>query len=233
MSPDQICQGPAELAAQGTGRSRGNRDQVERARLLPSNEAAGGCRDRSEALPTLSRAEAMNLCRQTAIRAATARRLTFGKIAISAAAGVLTVLLVTLLPASPTHAGTIRALTGSITGAGASLLSNPNGVAADSTAGSSAHDIYVTDPENHRVEKFGPSGNFILSFGKGVDQTTGGDVALKGAGTFVRPEFRTLRREAFRPQHSSQLTTPLGEGVTSTSVIPAPVLYRNSLPAAP
>ena len=55
-------------------------------------------------------------------------------------------------------------------------LSNPGSVAVDNSSGPSAHDFYVTDTGNHRVEKFDSSGNFILMFGKGVDQTSGANV---------------------------------------------------------
>ena len=58
----------------------------------------------------------------------------------------------------------------------------PTGVAVDNSTGSSAHDIYVTDPADHRVEKFDSSGNFILMFGKDVDQTTGGNVCTAASG---------------------------------------------------
>jgi hypothetical protein len=55
-------------------------------------------------------------------------------------------------------------------------LSNPSEVAVDNSAGPSAGDVYVTDPANHRVEKFSSSGAFILMFGKDVNETTGGNV---------------------------------------------------------
>ncbi len=50
-------------------------------------------------------------------------------------------------------------------------LSNPSDVAIDSSGGPSNGDIYVTDPANHRVEKFSPSGEFLLMFGKEVNKT--------------------------------------------------------------
>jgi hypothetical protein len=34
-----------------------------------------------------------------------------------------------------------------------------------------SHDVYVADQQNHRVEKFGPDGEFLLMFGKEVDLT--------------------------------------------------------------
>ena len=55
-------------------------------------------------------------------------------------------------------------------------LANPADVAVDNTSGPSAGDIYVTDPANYRVEKFDSAGNFILMFGKGVNQSTGANV---------------------------------------------------------
>jgi hypothetical protein len=69
-----------------------------------------------------------------------------------------------------------------ITGSGPSKLSRPAGVAVDNSAGMSAHDIYVTDPDKHRVVKFGPAGDFILMFGEAVNQTTGGDVCTAASG---------------------------------------------------
>jgi hypothetical protein len=47
-------------------------------------------------------------------------------------------------------------------------LSNPSGVAVDNTSGPSAGDIYVTDPANHRVEKFNAAGEFLFMLGTGV-----------------------------------------------------------------
>lgn len=47
----------------------------------------------------------------------------------------------------------------------------PQGVAVDSSG-----DIYVVDRQNHRVQKYGSDGAFLLMFGGGVNQTTGEDV---------------------------------------------------------
>ena len=81
-------------------------------------------------------------------------------------------------------------------------LADPAGVAVDETSGPSTHDVYVTDPANHRVEKFSPSGEFLLMFGSEVDQTTGGDLcpehqgdvcqaggSASSPGAFVTPAF--------------------------------------------
>lgn len=43
-------------------------------------------------------------------------------------------------------------------------LSKPSGVAVDDAS----HDVYVTDPGNHRVEKFTAGGEFLLAFGANV-----------------------------------------------------------------
>jgi hypothetical protein len=68
--------------------------------------------------------------------------------------------------------------TGSFAGTGNAALSNPIAVAVDQ----STHDVYVADAGNRRVEKFDSSGSFILMFGKGVDQTTNGDVCTAASG---------------------------------------------------
>ncbi len=61
-------------------------------------------------------------------------------------------------------------------------LSDPADVAVDNSTGPSQHDIYVSDPANHRVEKFSPTGEFILMFGKDVDKTTGANVCTAVSG---------------------------------------------------
>ncbi|HEV7494480.1 NHL repeat-containing protein [Baekduia sp.] len=63
-------------------------------------------------------------------------------------------------------------------GSGAGQLSNPRNVAVDQSTG----DLYVADTGNQRVVKFDSSGSFILAFGRGVDQTTGGDVCTAASG---------------------------------------------------
>jgi hypothetical protein len=83
-------------------------------------------------------------------------------------------------------------------GGGAGQFSTPTGVTVDQSSG----DVYVIDSGNSRIEKFGSSGNFILAFGKGVDQTTGGDICTatsgdtcqaattgSAAGEFTTPQF--------------------------------------------
>jgi DNA-binding beta-propeller fold protein YncE len=64
-----------------------------------------------------------------------------------------------------------------IEGNGKGQLSRPNGVAVDL-----AGNVYVFDRNNLRVQKFSPDGDFILTFGGGVNGTTGGDVCTAASG---------------------------------------------------
>jgi DNA-binding beta-propeller fold protein YncE len=58
-----------------------------------------------------------------------------------------------------------------IAGTGAGQFNFPHGIVADSVG-----DLYVTDRENLRVEKFTPNGEFLLMFGYEVNKTTGANV---------------------------------------------------------
>ncbi len=58
-----------------------------------------------------------------------------------------------------------------------SQLLGPTGLAVDS-----AGDLYAMDLGNRRVQKFDSDGNFILTFGGKVNETTGGDVCAKASG---------------------------------------------------
>ena len=73
--------------------------------------------------------------------------------------------------AAPAFAATSHEFSSAFGGSGTNALNDPTGVAVDNSGGPSAHDIYVTDTANHRVEKFSPSGKFILMFGKEVNET--------------------------------------------------------------
>jgi hypothetical protein len=55
-------------------------------------------------------------------------------------------------------------------------------VEVDNSAGPSAGDIYVADPNNNRVTKFDANGDFILMFGNEVNATNGGDVCTAASG---------------------------------------------------
>lgn len=57
-------------------------------------------------------------------------------------------------------------------GTGAGQLEFPEGIAVDEDPASSSYgDVYVVDIYNRRVQKFSPTGRFLLMFGGGVNQT--------------------------------------------------------------
>jgi hypothetical protein len=99
------------------------------------------------------------------------RRAQFFSIAAAIAALVLLSLV-----AAPASAKIAYALQATFAGSGTNALSAPTGIAVDNSNGPSAGAVYVTDTTKKRVEKFDSAGNFLLMFGKGVNQTTGGDV---------------------------------------------------------
>jgi hypothetical protein len=102
-----------------------------------------------------------------------------------------------------------------IAGAGAGQLDRPSGVAVDNDPSSSSfHDVYVLDLRNFRVDKYSPAGAFLLTFGKGVDHTTGGDVCVAGSGDVCG---------AGTPGTGAGQLSQSGEG--SIAVGPAGVVY--------
>jgi hypothetical protein len=74
-------------------------------------------------------------------------------------------------------------------GSGAGEFEQASGVAIDDSAGVTQGDIYVVDRQNDRVDRFGPKGEFILSFGQagpGPGQFEGlenNDIAVGSTGT--------------------------------------------------
>ena len=54
---------------------------------------------------------------------------------------------------------------------GRGRFASTQGIAIDS-----AGDVYVVDRPNRRVQKFDPEGHFLLMFGKGVNETSGGNL---------------------------------------------------------
>jgi DNA-binding beta-propeller fold protein YncE len=78
-----------------------------------------------------------------------------------------------------TTATTCRA---GIAGAGKGQFNRPTGIAIDPSNGN----LYVTEPENLRVQKFDPaavpSEKFLLMFGGGVDKTVPGNVCTAASG---------------------------------------------------
>ena len=90
---------------------------------------------------------------------------------------------------TPTHV-----FTATFAGSGANALSNPSAVAVDE----GSHDVWVTDPANHRVEKFSAAGAFILMIGKGVDLTTGGNLCTAASGHSCQPGVSATSPGAFK-----------------------------------
>jgi NHL repeat len=84
-------------------------------------------------------------------------------------------------------------------GAGAGQISDPMAVAVDNTCydqklsvsecaadDPSNGDVYVQDKNNHRIDKYSPTGQFILTFGGEVDETTPGNVCPVNPGDVCR-----------------------------------------------
>ncbi len=74
-------------------------------------------------------------------------------------------------------------------GAGELGGESADGIAVDSDPSSlSVGDVYVQDAENHRVEKFGPNGEFLLAWGWGV---ANGEAKLETCGPQASPATAT------------------------------------------
>ena len=65
------------------------------------------------------------------------------------------------------------------TGSGAGQIGGPGTIAVDSGP---TPLVYLMDRSNNRVQKFTPEGEFVLTLGGGVNQTTGGDVCTAASG---------------------------------------------------
>ena len=105
--------------------------------------------------------------------------------AVSFAVAVLGSLV---LAVSPAAANVSHAFGGAF-GENASSPSNPYPLSGptDVEVDQASHDVYVTDPANHRVEKFDASGHLLLMFGKGVDKSTGGNICTISSGDECQP----------------------------------------------
>jgi hypothetical protein len=120
------------------------------------------------------------------------------KIQIAATFTVITALAL-LASASPAAASSLHAFseafpsTGGLAGSAAGELSAPSSVAVNSLT----HDVYVTDPGNHRVDEFTATGEFLLAFGadvggEGVNTCTlscEAGTSGSAAGQFEKPDF--------------------------------------------
>lgn len=84
------------------------------------------------------------------------------------------------------------AASGDVCGAGSNvvggILRNANGIAVEQAS----HDVYVVDSNNHRVDKFDASGQFLLAFGREVNRakTEAVDAVVSGGGTPTEAELK-------------------------------------------
>ena len=116
-------------------------------------------------------------------------------------------------PAERCRRGLVRALLLDQRPAAQRARGRTNGLAVDNSNGPSAHHLYVTDPDHHRVVSFDPSGAFVLMFGDGVNETTGGDVYRPSPATSAAP----ARKRRSRGEHPA----PSANRSTSPSTAPA------------
>lgn len=65
-----------------------------------------------------------------------------------------------------------------LAGDGGGQFSGPGAIAVDQDSG----DVYVADGGNYRVQKFDADGNFLLTFGVGVDKTSDANVCTAASG---------------------------------------------------
>ncbi len=103
------------------------------------------------------------------------------RLAVSATAVLFLAIVVSLAAESRAATVTQPFLSGQFgsPGSGSGQLTNPQGIAVEQ-GGSGA--VYVADTGNARVQKFTASGSFVLMFGKGVNQTTSGNVCTAASG---------------------------------------------------
>jgi hypothetical protein len=94
----------------------------------------------------------------------------------------------------------------------------PEGIAVDNDLFSLSHgDVYVVDPRNHRVQKFGPNGEFLLMFG--VEGTEPGEFeGLTGRSVAVDSEGTVYVGDRNRVQRFSEAGVPEGPPVTFSGV---------------
>jgi hypothetical protein len=130
------------------------------------------------------------------------------------------------LVASPAGAAQTRRELGSFGGASSSVvdpypLSNPQGVAVDQET----EDVYVVDTGNHRVEKFSPTGQFLLAFGGnvggvGVDVCGGLVACVPGSegsapGELSKPQFVAVDNDPTSPSFHDVYVADTADNIVS------------------
>ncbi|MEJ0021442.1 MAG: 6-bladed beta-propeller [Candidatus Doudnabacteria bacterium] len=93
-------------------------------------------------------------------------------------------------------------------------LANPQGIAIDSSG-----NIYVTDADNNRVQKFDPSGNFITQWGSGgpgdVEFSFISGIAIDSSGSIYVADTRNGRIQKFTTGSSAWTLDSQGSSVLS------------------
>ena len=98
-----------------------------------------------------------------------------------------------------------------ISGQGSGQFAFPERIAVDNDPSSSSfQDVYVGERNNQRIQKFSPTGEFLLMFGGGVNKTTGenicpsapGDVCGSGRAGIGDAEFNRTLQVATGPDGS-------------------------------
>ena len=98
-------------------------------------------------------------------------------------------------------------------GSGSGQLKSPTGVAVDQSSG----DVYVVDSANARVEKFGPAGEFLLMFGKEVDETTAANICTAASLDTCKAGTRGAEPGQFGVEEVFGVRGPIGIAVDPTA----------------
>ncbi len=149
--------------------------------------------------------------------AAPRRRAT---VLLTPAAGALLLIAASLAAAAPALAtpGPSHALTSTFGSATSAVtdpypLSHPADAAVDERPGPQQGDLYVADTGNHRIEKFTPTGEFILMFGQEVDATTKGNVCTAASLDICQPGVESSSPPGLlTPTYLAVDNAPGGEG---------------------
>ena len=125
----------------------------------------------------------------------------------SAGAALCAAALLAALAAAP--AGAAPATIASY-GSGPGEVWNPVGVALDATgAGAEAGTLYVADRNNHRIDAFGPGGDFLLAWGWGVADGASQELQVCGPGA-AEPTRRCFKASS---------TTASGPGAVAPEAV--------------
>jgi DNA-binding beta-propeller fold protein YncE len=110
-----------------------------------------------------------------------------------------------------------------IAGSGTGQFTEPEGIAVDNSAGASHHDVYVADKNHNRIEKFTPSGEFLLAFAASF--SSGHAIAVDNAGTVYIADPGAVHEfdEAGAP--SAEVAVPVAGDIRALAVDSVGDLY--------